>query len=99
MLSALVIGDRMIFCQYIRPVARRLEQGLIIQGRVFAGVFIALHSDADARCFGHSAFAARGAELRSFAAKNCQTVEDDRRKIQRAVKSLGGNPRPLDCTE
>jgi len=37
-----------------------------------------LHSDADARCFGHPAFALRYAELRSFAAQNSQTVENDR---------------------
>ena len=44
-------------------------------------VFIALQSLADARCFGHSAFAARYAELRRFAAKNSQTVENDREKF------------------
>ena len=37
-----------------------------------------MRSVADARCFGHSAFALRDAELRSFAAKNSQTVENDR---------------------
>jgi len=37
-----------------------------------------LHSLADARRFGHSAFALRYAELRRFAAKNSQTVENDR---------------------
>jgi hypothetical protein len=40
-----------------------------------------LHSIADARCFGHSAFAARYAELRSFAAKTFRAVENDREKI------------------
>jgi hypothetical protein len=37
-----------------------------------------LQNIADARCFGHSAFAARYAELRRFAAKISQTVEQDR---------------------
>jgi hypothetical protein len=37
-----------------------------------------LHTIADARFFGHLAFAARGAELRRFAVKNFQTVENDR---------------------
>jgi hypothetical protein len=37
-----------------------------------------LHIVADTRHFGHSTFAARGAELRRFAAKNLQAVENDR---------------------
>jgi hypothetical protein len=37
-----------------------------------------LHSIADDRHFGHLAFAVCGAGLRSFAAKNSQTVENDR---------------------
>ena len=63
----------------------------MIQERVFARVFTALHSDADARCFGHSAFAARYAELRRIAAKNSQTVENDREKFSGPFKSLRGN--------
>jgi len=47
----------------------------VIQERVFAHVFAALHTVADARRFGHSAFSARGAELRRFAVKIFQTVE------------------------
>jgi hypothetical protein len=40
-----------------------------------------LRTVADARYFGHLAFAARGAGLRSFAAKKFQTVENDRERI------------------
>ncbi len=50
----------------------------MIQERVFACVFTTLRSVADARCFDHSAFARRYAGLRSFAAKNFQTAENDR---------------------
>jgi ligand-binding SRPBCC domain-containing protein len=41
----------------------------------------ALPTVADARCFGHSAFAARYAELRRFAAEKNQTVENDRESL------------------
>src|SRR5437879_11247705 len=51
---------------------------LIIQERVFARVFAALHSITDARCFWPIPFAPRYAELRVFAAKNPQTVGNDR---------------------
>jgi hypothetical protein len=51
------------------------RNGFLIQERVFALVFAVLHIVADAGQFGHSAFAARSAELRFFAAKNFQTVE------------------------
>jgi hypothetical protein len=55
----------------------------MIQERVFARVFTALHSDADAGCFDHSdSQRARGAALRSFAAKTLQTVENDREMIR-----------------
>jgi hypothetical protein len=47
----------------------------MIQERIFACVFTGLHTVADARHFGYSAFAARYAELRSFAAKFFPTVE------------------------
>jgi hypothetical protein len=40
-----------------------------------------LHIDAKARQFGYSAFALCYAELRSFAAKNSRTVENDREKF------------------
>ena len=60
-------------------------------------VFIALHSLADARCFGHSIFSARYAELRRIAARNSQTVENDREKFGGPFKSLRGNPTPRDC--
>jgi len=53
----------------------------MIQERLFAHVFAALHIVADARHFSHSTFAARFAELHAFAAKNAQTVENDRRKV------------------
>ena len=52
---------------------------------------------ADAKCFGHSAFAGYYAELRAFAAKNSQTVENDREKFSGPFKSLRGNPTPRDC--
>jgi hypothetical protein len=58
-----------------------LEQGTHNPRKSFAGVFAALHIVADARCFGGSAFAARYAELRSFAAEILQTVENDREKL------------------
>ena len=54
------------------------SNGFVIQERVFARVFTALRSAADGRYFGHSALALRYAELRSFAAKISQTVENDR---------------------
>jgi hypothetical protein len=55
-----------------------------------------LHSIADAMCFGHSAFASRYVELRRFAAKNFQAVENDREtsspsgpgQIQRSVDQV-----------
>ena len=49
--------------------------------RVFALVFTALRTVADARCFSHFVFAPRCADLRRFAAKISQTIE-------KAVKSL-----------
>ena len=42
-------------------------------------------------------FAARYAELRRIAAKNSQTVENDREKFSGPFKSLRGNPTPRDC--
>jgi len=76
-------------------------RGLIIQERVFALVFTALHSLADARCFGHSAFAARHAELRRFAAENSQTVENDREKLSGPLHRCTETPPPViasgDC--
>jgi len=50
----------------------------LIQERVFAHVFGALHIVAEARCFRPTPFAARYAELRRFAAENRQAVENDR---------------------
>jgi hypothetical protein len=55
--------------------------GFLIQQRVFALVFTALRTVADARCFSHFVFAPRCADLRRFAAKISQTIE-------KAVKSL-----------
>jgi hypothetical protein len=55
----------------------------MIQDRVFAHVFTALHTVANARCSGASAFASRYAELRRFAAKNSQAVENDRESLGR----------------
>src|SRR6266436_752796 len=60
------------------PVAQRLEQGLIIEERLFAHVFAALRTVSDARCFARWAFASRYMELRSFAANFSLTVENDR---------------------
>jgi hypothetical protein len=40
-----------------------------------------LHIVTDAGCASHSAFSARGVALRSFAAKNSQTLENNREKI------------------
>ena len=57
-----------------------------------------MHSLADARCFGYPAFAARYAELRRFAAKNSQTVENDREKFSGPVRSLRGNATALIAT-
>ena len=57
----------------------------LIQERVFALVFAALRIAADPRCFGHSAFATRYADLHSFAAKIFQTVENDREKWARVI--------------
>ena len=65
------------------PVAQRLEQGLIIQERVLARIFTALHAVADA---GHSSgpvFATRCRDLRIFAAKMSQTVENNREALRR----------------
>jgi hypothetical protein len=56
------------------------SNGFLIEEELFALVFAALHFVADARYFGHSAFSARGAELRRFAAEDLQAVENDRRK-------------------
>src|SRR5207247_9660290 len=44
----------------------------------FACVFSGLRTLADARCFDNATFAARSAELRRFAAKNSQAIENDR---------------------
>jgi hypothetical protein len=76
-----------------------LEQGTYNQERVFAGVFAALHSVADARCFGGSAFAARYAELRSFAAEILQTVENDREKLSsdHSLPQVGRELCAVDC--
>jgi hypothetical protein len=61
------------------PVAQPdRNNGFLIQERVFAHVFAALRTVADARYFGHPAFATRSAELRSFAAKIFRAVENDR---------------------
>ena len=65
----------------------------VIQESVFARVFTALHSVADARYFGRFGFALRCAELRGFAAKISQTVEEtvkswhEQRVIRRLVMS------------
>jgi len=60
-------------------IAQLVQSGwFVIQEWVFARVFAALHTVADARRFGHLVFAARRAELRRFAAKNLQAVEKDR---------------------
>jgi hypothetical protein len=64
--------------------------GFLIQERVFASVFTALHIVADATHFGHSAFSARGVELRRFAAKNLQTVENDREKFSGPLNRCAG---------
>jgi hypothetical protein len=58
-------------------------------------VFTTLHSIADARCFSRSAFAAHYAELRRFAAKNSQTVENDREKF--SVRLHRPRRGPRDC--
>jgi hypothetical protein len=50
----------------------------LIQERVFARVFIGLRTVADARCFSHFALPPRCTELRDFAAKIFQTVENHR---------------------
>jgi hypothetical protein len=49
-----------------------------------------LHIVAGTRHFSHSIFSAHDAELRRFAAKNVQTIEDNREKFSGAVKSLRG---------
>ena len=59
------------------------SNGFLIQEKVFALVFTGLRTVADARYFGHLAFAPRCAELRGFAAKNSPTVESDRERWTR----------------
>jgi len=54
-----------------------LAEHFLIQERVFVHVFGALHIVAEATCFRPTPFAARYAELRRFAAENCQAVEND----------------------
>jgi hypothetical protein len=54
-----------------------------------------LHIVADARHFGHSAFSARCAELRSFAAKNFQTVEKTVKSLAVALYARGKGSRRL----
>ena len=60
------------------PLGNAPRFAIVIQNRVFALVFTGLRTVADARCSRPVAFAPRFAELRRFAAKNLQTVEDDR---------------------
>jgi hypothetical protein len=55
-----------------------INAGLIILERVFAHDFTALRILADASCFRPIRFATHCAELRRFAAKNSQAVENDR---------------------
>lgn len=65
----------------LKPVIIALNSGqgvFVIQEKVFAHDFTDLHIVAEARCFSGSAFASRGVESRSFAAKKIQTVENDR---------------------
>jgi hypothetical protein len=70
-------------CEIFNHPFALAEVRILIQERVFARVFTGLRTVADARCFGHSTFAPRRAELRCFAAKNPQAVENDRRKCVR----------------
>jgi hypothetical protein len=70
---------RTLFTYEDGPVAQRLEQGLIIQARVLARIFTALHAVADARRSSGPVFATRCRDLRIFAAKMSQTVENDRK--------------------
>jgi len=49
-----------------------------------------LRTVADTRHFSHFTFLARGAELHSFAAKNSQTVENDREKFSGALRHDAG---------
>jgi hypothetical protein len=70
--------------------AGRIGEHFLIQERVSAHVFGALHIIAEARCFRPTPFAARYAELRRFAAENRQAVENDR-EIIIALKMMRTN--------
>ena len=56
-------------------LGQRLEQGTYNSREAFALVFTVLHILADTTRFSPSRFSGRRAELRSFAAKNSETVE------------------------
>jgi hypothetical protein len=59
-------------------IAQLVEQLICNSRKSFACVFSGLRTLADARCFDNATFAARSAELRRFAAKNSQAIENDR---------------------
>jgi hypothetical protein len=69
------------------------SNGFLIQEGVFACVFTSLRNIAGARCVRHSAFAMRSAQLRRFAAKNLQGVENGPERFTRflAVLSRSAN--------
>jgi hypothetical protein len=82
----------------IRNSSKKFEQGdlrICNSRRTFCACFRSVAGRCRRWCFGHSAFAARYAELRSFAAKIPMTVENDREKfyfqflsLARAINSL-----------
>jgi len=59
-------------------VAQPERATISIQESIVACRFAALHDGTDARCFGHSAFAERCSELRSFNVKFYPTLEKRR---------------------
>jgi hypothetical protein len=102
MLSAFVIRDSHdLFFSTYGPVAQRLEQGTHNSRKSFCACFHCIAQRRYARCFDHLVFAPRRGELRRFAAKISQTVENDREKFSGPLHCCAATPSPViawaDC--
>jgi len=65
-------------CSFCARNSSGQSSGFLIQERGLALIFAGLRAVADSRCFSQSSFASHYAELRGFAAKIFQTVENNR---------------------
>ena len=65
------------------PVAQRLEEGTHNSRKSFCAYFHRLAHRCERLVNRQLRFAVRNADLRRFAAKNRQTVENDREKLER----------------